>query len=137
MIKDFFKNRKIKKYARKMPKKLAAKFGNKSEYSEEEVETILKIVKLYKNDRAGNSYAIAMYCSNECYLGYLASSPGIEDYGAARELIRSVVFPDASGFNFSSLLIDASNPYEASSGNSHPSSVDYSHDSGGSDGGSD
>lgn len=136
MIKDFLKNRKIKKYARKMPKKLATEFGNKTEYSEEEIETILKIVKLYKNDRAGNSYAIAMYCSNECYLRYLASSPGIEDYESARELIRSVVFPDASSFNFSSLLIDASNPYDASSGNSHSNSVDHLHDTGDSGGGS-
>ena len=131
--------RKIKKYAKKMPKALASEFGNKKEYSEEEVEVILKITKLYKTDTTRNSYAYAMYCSKEGYMRYLATSAGVEDYAAARELIRETLFPDATGFNFSSLLIDASNPFEHSNsnGSSGVSGADYGSDTGDSGGSSD
>ncbi len=136
---NFLLRRKIKKYAKKMPKALAAEFGNKKNYSEEEVEAILKITKLYKADSTRNSYAYAMYCSESGYIRYLATSSGVEDYAAARELIRATVFPDASDFNFSALLIDASHPFEHSTWNgaSEGNGADFGSDAGDAGSGSD
>ena len=133
MFESFFKKRKIKKYARKLPHDLKLMYGYKEYYSKAEVDVAIKRRKIDNN--AGvvigdNCYAYAMYCSPEEFKAIHDEAGENCDYGAMRSEISHTLFNGQYDFTFTTLLADST-----SSGSSSFSSGFGGSDSGGFGGG--
>ncbi|MCP4324969.1 MAG: hypothetical protein GY787_24600 [Alteromonadales bacterium] len=59
MFKGYFKKRKIKKVARKLPQDLKVRYGRKKYYSKDQVDASMKRNNI--NDDGDNYYVYAMY----------------------------------------------------------------------------
>lgn len=115
MFKHFFKKRRIKKYAKKLPLELKAQYGHKKYYTKGQVDTALKRKRLYRTDESGgNAYAYVMYCSKKDY-HEIQNHTGCEgDYNAMRIEIADTLFNNTSDFSFSNLYVDATTPSSSS-----------------------
>ncbi|WP_281556018.1 DUF6559 family protein [Thalassomonas sp. RHCl1] len=119
MFQSFFKKRKIKKYASKLPQDLKAKYGYKQYYSKAQVDAAIKRKKIGNSGAVvvtDNCYAYAMYCSPEEFRGIHDSAGENCDYGAMRSDISDTLFNGATDFSFSTLLVESSNSASGSVG---------------------
>ncbi len=119
MFQSFFKNRKIKKYARKLPQDLKAKYGYKQHYSKAEVDSAIKRKKIGNSGGVivtDNCYAYAMYCSPEEFKEIHDNAGENCDYGAMRNEVSDTLFNGASDFSFSTLLVESANSVSGSIG---------------------
>lgn len=111
MFKHFFRNRKIKKYARKLPLELKKSFGQKKFYTKAQVDKALEQRKLTSRDNAGimaYCYAYAMYCSPKEFRAIHEQVGEVCDYNAMREDISYTLFGSSTDFSFVTLLSEAS-----------------------------
>lgn len=128
MFQGFFRRRKIRKYARKLPRDLEKNYGLKDYYSRSEVDAALKRKGL--NQPGGvitpdNYYVYVMYCSRQEVEGIQETSGEPIDYDAIRGDVSATLFYGAADFTFSTLL------------NASPDSSTGSFDSFGDSGGGD
>ncbi|WP_308428109.1 DUF6559 family protein [Psychrosphaera saromensis] len=118
-VSKFFKKRKIKKYARKLPQDLKAKYGYKQYYSKAEVDSAIKRKKI-GNSRGvvitANCYAYAMYCSPEEFKKIHDSAGKNFDYSSMRSDVSDILFNGASDFSFSTIVYVSSISDSTSSG---------------------
>lgn len=128
MFQNFFKKRKIKKYARKLPQDLKENYLYQKYYSKEPVDASIKRKRIGAAV-TDNCYAYAMHCSHKEFDDIHEDTRETCDYEAMRGEISDTMFNGASDFLFSTLLVE--------SANAESSSVVISSDSsfGGSDGG--
>ena len=134
MFQRFFKNRKIKKYARKLPQDLKSHYGYKQHYSKVQVDYAIKRKKLGKSGAVivtDNCYAYAMYCSPEEFKEIHDNAGENCDYAAMRSEISDTLFNGACDFSFSTLLVESTNS------TSSFSTGDFGGDGGGGFGGGD
>ncbi|MGF1733739.1 DUF6559 family protein [Photobacterium kasasachensis] len=134
MFQNYLKKRKIKRYARKIPRDLKANYGYQNYFTKEQVDAAITRQKIGNSNAPAiidNSYAYAMYCSPEEFSKIYENIDGDFDYETIREEVSDVIFYGISGFSFSSLLV-----VSLHSGFSPEGSDDGDSD-GGSDGGGD
>jgi len=135
MFNYFFKKRKIKKYAKKLPHDLKSHYGRKPYYSRAEVDASIQRKRMGLGGAVvvtDNCYAYAMYCSPEEFKEIHENAGVYCDYSAMRSEVSEVVFGGTSDFSFSTLLDTAPAPGTSSFGGSDSGSFS---DGGGSDGG--
>lgn len=107
MFEGFFRRRKIRKYAKKLPRDLEKHYGLKNYYSRSEVDAALKRQRL---DHSGgvitpdSYYVYAMYCSRAEVDAIQETSGESIDYDAIRSDVSATLFYGASDFSFSTLL---------------------------------
>ena len=145
MFQSFFKKRKIKKYAKKLPQDLKENYLYQKHYSKEQVDASLKRKRLIGGGGGvavtDHCYAYAMFCSPEEFNEIHEGTGEACDYASMRNEISDTMFSGASDFSFSTLLVASSDSESCSSGgsggSSYGSSSDngYSSDSGGDGGG--
>lgn len=124
MLKFFFNKRKIKKFARKLPQDLKAKYGYQKFYSKAQVDSAIKRKKIGKAGGIAvteNCYAYAMYCSPEEFKEIHDNVGENLDYAVMRGEISDTLFNGASDFTFSSLIVESSNAASSSFGGSSDS----------------
>ncbi|WP_028115201.1 DUF6559 family protein [Ferrimonas senticii] len=116
MLQSFFKNRRIKKYARKLPQDLKAQYGWKNHYTKLEVDSAIKRKRLGSSSTATTThcFAYAMYCTKEEFDRIHQELGETCNYGSMRSDISALLFNGASDFSFSSLLIESSSPSSSS-----------------------
>lgn len=112
MFQGFFKARKIKKYAKKLPQDLKANYGYQKFYSKEQVDAAIQRKRI--GNRGGIvvtdvCYAYAMYCSPEEFKEIHDNAGQSCDYYAMRNDVSNTLFNGAIGFSFSTLLVESSN----------------------------
>lgn len=141
MFESYFKKRKIRKYARKLPYDLKLMYGYKEYYAKAEVDAAIKRKKIDNNAGVviGDScYAYAMYCSPEEFKAIHDEAGENCDYGAMRSEISHTLFNGQYDFTFTTLLADSTSSSTNStsdSGNSSFGSGFGGSDSGGFGGG--
>ncbi|WP_330959322.1 DUF6559 family protein [Photobacterium sp. 53610] len=106
MFGRFIKNRKIKSYAKRLPRDLKKRYGKKKHYSKSQVDRALIRQRLRHssgNITPNDYYAYAMYCSPREFSQICHSTDTNHDYHQMRREISEVVFGGQSEFTFSSL----------------------------------
>jgi len=134
MFQSFFKNRKIKKYARKLPQDLKVKYGYKQYYSKAEVDSSIKRKRIGNSGGVvitDNCYAYAMYCSPEEFKEIHDSAGENCDYSSMRNDVSETLFNGASDFSFSTLLFESSTSDSSFSSGGSSSGFDGGDSSGG------
>ena len=106
MFRNFFKKRKIKKVARKLPRDLKAKYGHKKYYLKAQVDASMRRNNINYSD-ADNYYVYAMYCSRKNYNKINCNAEKC-DYSAMRDEISDTLFNGVTTFSFSTLLAESS-----------------------------
>ncbi|PCK07615.1 MAG: hypothetical protein COA42_13380 [Alteromonadaceae bacterium] len=139
MFQSFFKNRKIKKYAKKLPQDLKENYLYQKFYSKRQVDASIKRRSL-GNIRGGvavtdHCYAYAMYCSPEEFNEIHEGIGSTCDYESMRGDIFEIMFNSAADFTFSTLLVETSSSESSSFGGSGGSGSGDSGYSGGDGGG--
>ncbi|NOY71934.1 MAG: hypothetical protein GXP14_06090 [Gammaproteobacteria bacterium] len=139
MFQNFFKKRKIKKYAKKLPQDLKENYFYQKYYSKEQVDASLKRRRLGGRGAVfavtDNCYAYAMYCSPEEFNEIHEGNGEACDYEAMRSEISDTMFNGASNFSFSTLLIASVISEYSSFDGLGGSDSGYSGSDGGGDGG--
>ncbi|MFD2178238.1 DUF6559 family protein [Veronia pacifica] len=142
MFQRFFKNRKIKKYAKDLPYDLKRYYGSQQYYSKKQVDGSAQRRRI-KNDTASESvYLYAMFCSPDDFnaIHHDSLDEGY-DYHSLRSEIADILFTGHSDFTFTSLLMASSdsspgfNDKSYSGGNNDGYGGDIGGFGGGSDGG--
>jgi hypothetical protein len=133
MFANFFKKRRIKQYARKLPAELTALYGQQPYYSKGQVDRALTRQRLNRNDSgiSDNGYAYAMYCSPQEFQRIHDETGESGNYDAMRAEIAQTCFSSTDSFSFTDVDTYATES-SCDSGNSSDSG---SCDSGGGDGG--
>jgi len=139
MFQSFFRKRKIKKYARKLPHDLKTIYGYQKHYSKSQVDAAIKRKKIGNSGGASvtdNCYAYAMYCSPKEFKEIHDKAQENCDYDVMRTDISNTLFNDVSNFSFSTLLVESSSATSNSISGFYDRGSD-SGDYGGSSGGGD
>lgn len=116
MFEDFRRKRKIKNFARRLPKKLVALFGEKKYYSQGQVKLAAR--ESFRQYRKPNTtsndlvFAYAMFCTPTEFNNIQHHLDESCDYESLREEISQVCFNNTNGFNFATL--DALSTYDSS-----------------------
>ena len=130
MFANFFKKRRIKQYARKLPAELTALYGKQPYYSKGQVDRALTRQRLNRSNNgtiSDNCYAYAMYCSPQEFQRIHDEAGESCHYDTLRTEIAETCFSSTSDFSFTD--VDAFATESSSSADSS------SGDSGGGDGG--
>ena len=113
MFENFKRKRKIKKFARKLPKTLVALFGKNECYSKGQVDRALKDrFSKYRNSSMSSNeflYAYAMFCSPLAFSDIQNELNTSCDYASLREEIALVCFNNTNDFSFTLLEAMAAN----------------------------
>lgn len=137
MFKRFFRKRKIRKYARKLPQDLKIAYGQQEYYSKAQVDASLRRQRLGSGDAAviaANCYAYAMYCSAEEFKAIHDEAGEHCDYAEMRSNISDTLFNHSADFSFSTLLTASTDSHSGFFGGSGGNSSSFGGgDSGGSD----
>ncbi len=88
MFANFFKKRRLQRYARVLTPELKKQFGEQTYYSREQVNAAIAKRKLNKEALNDNSYMYAMYCSPTDYQSFNLS----DDYEHIRHEISQLCF---------------------------------------------
>ncbi|MCM0147079.1 DUF6559 family protein [Photobacterium galatheae] len=123
----FFRNRKIKRYAKRLPVDLKKRYGKKKYYSRSQVDRALSRQRLRgtsDNISSSDYYVYAMYCSPREFSQICHSTETNHDYHQMRREISEVVFGRQTEFTFSALEI------EYGSGSSSDGTGDFGGDGG-------
>jgi hypothetical protein len=130
MFANFFKKRRIKQYARKLPAELTVLYGQQPYYSKVQVDRALTRQRLNRNASgiSDNCYAYAMYCSPQEFQRIHDEAGENCNYDTMRAEITETCFSGADDFSFT----DVDSYATESSSDSGDSG---SGDSGGGDGG--
>ena len=137
MFAHFFKKRKIKKYARLLPRDLKQHYGKQEFYTKGQVDASLKRKRLARGHGwpVGNHcYCYAMYLNRDEFDAIQQHSSEACDYGSMRLEIGGSLFHGASDFCFDNLLSEA-NSANVGSGGSGWGGSDSGWGDGGGDGG--
>lgn len=136
MFANFFKKRRIRQYARKLPDELKALYGQQNHYSKAQVDRALTRKGFRKQDTTASTstsdycYAYAMYCSHDEFDRIHAEAGEHCDYGTMRTDISQTCFSSTDDFTFRDV-----ETYAADSSSDSGSWWDGGGDSGGGDGG--
>lgn len=110
MFTHFFKKRRIRRYARKLPPELKKLYGKKPYYSKGQVDGALARQRLKRrNNDSGSSsisdycYAYAMYCSPDEFRHIHDEAGESCDYNAMRGEIADTCFGNSSFFTFADM----------------------------------
>jgi len=115
MFQNYFKKRKIKKFATILPPALKSRYGYQEHYTKKQVDTIIKQKKLSKHVSVTNTpiaggencYAYAMFCSPEEFQQIHATIGEVYDYHAMRSEVSTTCFGEDVSFSFNTLLTEA------------------------------
>ncbi|MGB1238475.1 MAG: DUF6559 family protein [Pseudomonadales bacterium] len=136
MLAGFFRRRRIKKLARKLPLVLKKDIGKRKYYSQQQVDQVLRKKRFSRRDNsaAGNCPAYAMYCSPSEFERIHREAGEHCDFSELRAEIATTLCIDHS-FNSNTLLAEAQASENASWSGSNDSGGFFSDSSGSSDSG--
>ena len=103
MFANFFKKRRIKQYARKLPAELTALYGKQPYYSKGQVDRALTRQHLNRSNNgtiSDNCYAYAMYCSPQEFQRIHDEAGESCNYDEMRTEIAQTCFSSTDSFSF-------------------------------------
>ncbi|WP_425597825.1 DUF6559 family protein [Vibrio nereis] len=119
MFSGFFKNIKIKRFAKKLPADLKKRYGKKRYYSRLQVDRAIRRQRLRRSNQnlsTNDYYAYAMYCSPQEFARICRSADVGCDYSQMRRDISQVVFAVQSDFSFTALESESNTGSNCDSG---------------------
>jgi hypothetical protein len=107
MFRKYFRNKKIKKYAKLLPRDLVKNYGRKEYYSKYQVDLAVIRKRLGYSPKINilsNSIVYAMYCSPEEFQEIHETAKVSAEYSEIRREIVDIVFDKVVDLSFDILL---------------------------------